>query len=65
MKDVFPKVSIVADRFHVVKNLNDAIDEERRKAQREAKNEEEKSKLKGLRFLLKKTACVPLGKNPN
>ncbi len=40
--EVFPKVLIVSDRFHVVQNLNKAIDEERRQAQREAKTKEEK-----------------------
>ncbi len=51
------KVNVVADRFHVVQNLNDAINKARRAAQREAKTEEEKNALKGLRYvLLKKDA---------
>ncbi|MGB0387619.1 MAG: ISL3 family transposase [Ardenticatenaceae bacterium] len=52
--EVFEDVLVVADRFHVVQNLNKAIDKERRQAQSEAIDSEEKSKLKGLRFLLKK-----------
>ncbi len=52
--EIFEDVLVVADRFHVVQNLNKAIDEERRQAQREAKGKEEKSKLKALRYLLKK-----------
>jgi len=51
---VFPHVSIVADRFHVVQNLHDVIHEERRKAQKEATTDEEKATLKGLRYLLLK-----------
>ncbi len=51
------KVEVVADRFHVVQNLNDAIHKARRAAQRKAKTEEEKNELKGLRYvLLKKDA---------
>jgi transposase len=37
------RVSVVADRFHVVQNLNEAIHEARREAQRQAKTEEEKN----------------------
>lgn len=37
------QVSIVADRFHVVQNLNEAIHEARREAQNQAKTEEEKN----------------------
>lgn len=51
---VYPHVSVVADRFHVVQNLNEAIHETRREAQRNAANDEEKSQLKGLRYLLLK-----------
>jgi transposase len=42
--EVFGKrVSVVADRFHVVQNLNEAIHEARREAQSQAKTEEEKN----------------------
>ena len=51
---VYPHVSVVADRFHVVQNLNKAIHETRREAQRNAANDKEKSQLKGLRYLLLK-----------
>jgi len=37
------QVSVIADSFHVVQNLNEAIHEARRKAQRKAKTEEEKN----------------------
>lgn len=46
------QVSVVADRFHVVQNLNDAIHEARRAAQRNADTEEESKQLKGLRYVL-------------
>jgi len=52
--DVYPHVSVVADRFHVVQNLHTAIHKERKEAQSAATSDEEKSKLKGLRFLLLK-----------
>ena len=42
--EVFGKqVSVVADRFHVVQNLNAAIHKARREAQRKANTEEEKN----------------------
>jgi len=42
--EVFGKqVSVVADRFHVVQNLNEAIHEARREAQSQAKTAEEKN----------------------
>ena len=39
------QVSVVADRFHVVQNLNAAIHQARREAQHHAKTEEEKKEL--------------------
>jgi len=48
---VFPKVSVVADRFHVVQNLQTAIHFIRRDAQQAAATEEERKQLKGLRYL--------------
>ena len=54
VKDVYPTVSVVADRFHVVQNLHTAIHKVRKQTQAEASSDEEKSQLKGLRFLLLK-----------
>lgn len=54
VQSVFPNVFIVADRFHVVQNLHEAIHEIRRQAQKAAKTEDEKKQLKGLRYLLLK-----------
>ena len=51
---VFPTVQVVADRFHVVQNLNETIHTIRREAQSQAQNEEERKALKGLRYLLLK-----------
>jgi transposase len=48
------KVKIVADRFHVMQNLHEAIHATRREAQQQASNEEERKRLKGLRYLLLK-----------
>lgn len=48
------KVKIVADRFHVMQNLHEAIHKARRQAQKEADTEEERKQLKGLRYLLLK-----------
>jgi transposase len=53
--DVFgDKVKIVADRFHVMQNLHEAIHKARRQAQKQADTEEERKQLKGLRYLLLK-----------
>lgn len=54
VQSAFPEVAVVADRFHVVLNLHKAIHEARRKAQELAKTEDERKKLKGLRYLLLK-----------
>lgn len=51
---VFSNVAVGADRFHVVQNLHKVIHEERRRAQESASMDEEKKKLKGLRYLLLK-----------
>jgi len=51
---VFPDVAVVADRFHVVQNLQEAIHTVRREAQKEATDDEERGQLKGLRYLLLK-----------
>lgn len=49
---VYPQVSIIADRFHVMQNLNEAIHQTRRKFQAQASSEDERTHLKGLRYLL-------------
>jgi transposase len=54
VQSVYPTVQIVADRFHVVQNLNDTIHAIRRQAQAQATSEEEQKSLKGLRYLLLK-----------
>ncbi len=46
-----PNATLVLDRFHVVKALNDAVDEVRKEQWREACAEDRKA-LKGLRWLL-------------
>jgi len=52
--EVLPKrVKIVVDRFHVMKNLNDALTKCRREIQRDM-SKEEREELKGLRWILVK-----------
>lgn len=46
-----PNATLVIDRFHVVKKLNEAVDEVRKEQWRQASTSERKS-LKGLRWLL-------------
>lgn len=48
VQQIFPHVSIVADRFHVVQNLNKAIDQIRRDKQSQAKDDEEKKNTQRL-----------------
>lgn len=48
-----PHARLVVDRFHVMKNLNEAITKTRRQIQRQA-DEATKSQLKGCRWLLVK-----------
>jgi transposase len=50
---LLPKARISADRFHVMKNLNDQVTAARREIQRAAP-ESEKAQLKGCRWLLVK-----------
>jgi transposase len=52
VQTIYPDVIIVADRFHVVHNLNEAIHKIRREFQRQASSDAERSQLKGLRYLL-------------
>lgn len=51
---VYPAVEVVADRFHVMQNLQQVIHQVRRRLQREAPTDEARSQLKGLRYLLLK-----------
>jgi transposase len=52
VKEVYPQTRVVADRFHVVQNLNEVIHTCRRQAQQHAHTEEERRQLKGLRYIL-------------
>lgn len=54
VQTVYPKVAVVADRFHVVQNLHTVIHSVRRDAQSAAASDEERKQLKGLRYLLLK-----------
>lgn len=54
VQSVYPAVQVVADRFHVVQNLNETIHLIRRDAQAKAESEEARKALKGLRYLLLK-----------
>ena len=54
VKEVYPNIRIVADRYHVTCNLHEVIHEERRKVQKNATTEEERKNLKGLRYILLK-----------
>ena len=51
IKDHCPNAELVLDRFHIVKALNEALDEVRKEEWREAAGDERKA-LKGLRWLL-------------
>ena len=46
-----PNVKLILDRFHIVKKLNEAVDEVRKEQWREASGDQRKA-LKGLRWLL-------------
>jgi transposase len=54
IKDHCPNVKLVIDRFHVVKNLNEAVDEVRKEQWRELEGEQKKA-IKGLRWLLRRS----------
>ena len=48
VEELMPQAKIVADRFHVMKQVNDELDAARRKIKKEAerlKNEDEKEKI--------------------
>lgn len=51
VREHLPKADIVFDRFHLMQNYNDVIDDVRREAWREA-DEEHKSIIKGQRYIL-------------
>ncbi len=51
LKEKLPNVKLTIDRFHVVKALNEAVDEVRKEAWRELDTEQRKS-IKGMRWLL-------------
>jgi transposase len=51
VEDHLPDAEIVFDRFHLVMNINEAVNETRRSEQNKA-SQEDKKHLKGTRFLL-------------
>lgn len=53
IKDHCPNVKLVLDRFHIVKALNESLDEVRKEEWRKLSGEEKKA-MKGLRWLLYK-----------
>lgn len=52
VKNHFPKARIVYDKFHVVKKMNEAVDEVRRECQSHLESKEDRRLLKGKRWLL-------------
>jgi transposase len=57
IEDWCPNATLVLDRFHVAKALNEAVDEVRKEQWREASREDRKA-LQGLRWLLFKHAWI-------
>lgn len=55
--DHCPNATLVIDRFHVVKKLNEAVGEVRKEQWRETSTSERKS-LKGLRWLLYRHSSI-------
>jgi transposase len=53
IKEHCPNATLTLDRFHLVKGLQDAVDEVRKEAWREA-DQEDKGFFKGLRWLLRR-----------
>ncbi len=51
LKEKLPNVKLTVDRFHVVKALNEAVDEVRKEAWRQLDTEQRKA-IKGMRWLL-------------
>lgn len=52
VKEQIPEADIVYDKFHIVSNYNDVIDEIRREEYRQAEEDEDKAFIKGQRFNL-------------
>ena len=59
-KELMPNAEIVADRFHVMKQVNDELDAARRKIKRETEKIKSKSKKKKILEGLKKSKYVLL-----
>ena len=57
VKEQIPEAHIVYDKFHIVSNYNDVIDEIRREEWRQAEEKEDKNFIKGQRFNLFKNPC--------
>jgi len=57
VKEQIPDADIVYDKFHIVSNYNDVIDEVRREEWRQAEGEKDKKFIKGQRFNLFKNPC--------
>lgn len=57
VKEQIPEAKIVYDKFHIVSNYNDVIDEIRREEWRQAEETEDKNFIKGQRFNLFKNPC--------
>ena len=57
VKEQIPNAHIVYDKFHIVSNYNDVIDEIRREECRQAEEDEDKAFIKGQRFNLFKNPC--------
>lgn len=55
IKEFFPNASIVLDRFHVMKQLNKAVDKIRKSIQKHL-SKEQKKELKGLRWAILRNA---------
>jgi len=56
--ETLPKrVKVVIDRFHVMKQLNEALTKCRREIQRGIESKEERDQLKGLRWILVTNEC--------
>ena len=46
VRAVFPSMTVVVDRFHVIQQMNDAVEDRRREVQRKISDEEEKHRCK-------------------
>lgn len=45
VEELMPSAQVVADRFHVIKQVNDELDRQRKQEKRQAEKEQNKSKL--------------------